>query len=114
MSAKLYEIALPVTDNSGMGYAGALLAWEALALERAGGFTSFPEARGCWRGDDGRVYTDTMRPYRVLCSPAAMRALVFDAFRLFPDQVAIFVATIGTAEIINRGDMHAHSGGPRC
>lgn len=97
---KLFEIALPVFENNGRSYEASLLAWEELALERAGGFTRRPDGVGQWGDcDRGRIYEDVMRPYHVACSAETMAALLADAFKLFPDQVAIFVAEIGTATI---------------
>ncbi len=99
----LYEFALPTKANNGDDYSDALKAWEDIALNRCNGFTRMPDVDGFWRdGDDGKVYADRMRGYRIACKPAQMRAMRDDAFRLFPDQVALFVATIGTADIVSR------------
>ena len=103
----LYEIALPTKANDGSDYASALIAWEAKALQRAGGFTRRPDGEGAWADQAEasgpiKVYRDTMRPFRVACEQAIMDDLLRDAFKLFPDQLAIFVATIGTAEIVYR------------
>lgn len=103
----LFEIALPVKANDGADYAEALAAWEERALAVAGGFTRLPDADGAWRDpSDGKVYRDRMRGYRVMCNRREFTSLTYDAFRLFPDQVAIFTATIGSATVYDRASLY--------
>lgn len=106
----LYEIALPKLDNAGRDCTAALLAWEQVALTNAGGFTRLPHAVGAWRGNDGREYHDIMQCYRVAVDTAPQFApLLNSAFVLFPDQVAIFYAQIGTATIRYRNTQEVHN-----
>lgn len=98
-----YEIALPLAANDGADYAQALTAWEASALSIAGGFTRRPDGEGTWQDPkDGTVYRDTMRSYRIACTAVQFDALVALAFELFPDQVGLFTAQIGTATIYDQ------------
>lgn len=102
----LWEIALPLAMNDGAPYDQAIAKWEAQALQIAGGYTQRPDGIGTWC-HEMRVYTDLMRPYRVACSEEAFGALVDAAFRLFPDQLALFTARIGDATIVNRDQWNA-------
>lgn len=99
----LYEIALPVNANNGHPYEHALEQWEKEALAAAGGFTRMPDAAGFWRDTDtGKVYADAMRGYRLACDDVVIRRLIQRAWSLFPDQLAFFVARIGSATIVYR------------
>ena len=95
---RLWEFQLPEATNAGDPYVLSLHEWEDTALGHAGGYTRLPAGDGFWR--DGQVtYQDRMVLYRVLCDRDTMQTLLDAAFRLFPDQTAIFVADIGTATI---------------
>jgi hypothetical protein len=99
---KLYEIALPILSNDGSRpYVAARACWELRALEIAGGYTRRAVGRGFWK-HEGKIYVDDMIPYRVACSPAQLQLLVAEAFRLFPDQVAICTTEMGEQNIVLR------------
>lgn len=99
----LFEIQLPQRDNAGRFTTLALKAFEQEALTVAGGFSRCAPIEGAWRdGAEGKDYYDTMIPYRIACTRLQFTRLRGAAFRLFPDQIAIMVAEIGTAEIIMR------------
>lgn len=99
----LWEIALPVFTNDGRDYGDAHMTWQAKALHIAGGYSQRPVGHGAWRDPkSGEVYVDHMMPYRVACSPEAFGALVDEALRCFPDQVAIYTARLGEATIVDR------------
>lgn len=105
MRTPLFEIALPLNTNDGENYNAAHKAWTVQAAKVAGGFTQRPPGLGMWQ-DKGTLYVDDMIPYRLACSAEQFAALVDEAFRLFPDQLAIFTARIGDADIISRDDWH--------
>jgi len=115
----LWEIALPARTNEGADYSAAHRTFNTITLQIVGGATQRPTGIGVWK-DAGKVYMDEMVPYRVACSEEQFAALVDHAFRLFPDQVAIFTSRIGEAEIITRQEFNARivrawiHGGPKC
>jgi hypothetical protein len=98
---KLYLFALPLFTNGGGDYDEAHELWRRKALDLAGGFTELPDAHGFWM-DGNKLYNDRIRHYHVACEPEVYAALLGEAFKLFPDQVSIFTAELGTAEIITR------------
>lgn len=104
---KLFEIAVPTKANDGASYDVALSMWEDVVLKTAGGFTRMPDVDGYWRDpSNGKLYKDRMRGYRVALGGYHERdTLVREAFKIFPDQVAIFVSEIGSATIVNREDV---------
>ena len=100
---KHFEILLPVVSNDKKPYIAALATWERAALKIAGGFTELPLASGVWRDEaTGETYRDAVQPYRVACSREQWAQLVMEAFRLFPDQLAIFYCELGEATIETR------------
>lgn len=102
-TGKLYEIALPALDNAGKSYANAHMEYRRFLLMAFGGYTKAPTADGAWRDPaTGRIYRDKMTSYRILWPCTDMPNLIDKAFELFPDQVALFVSEIGTAEIVPR------------
>jgi hypothetical protein len=99
----LHSITLPTTDNDGRSTESALRAWQSIAVALAGGYTRGSPETGAWLGSDNRLYSDISVTYRVACDHETIwRKLVAKAFELFPDQLAICHAVIGTAEIENR------------
>ena len=99
----LYEVALPAFDNNAKSYGTAVEAWARRALKKAGGYTEMGTRGGVWRDPaDGTVYRETMYWFSVACAPDVMGQLMQEAFSLFPDQKAIFLAKVGTAEIVER------------
>ena len=97
-----YKIALPVNSNSGAPYDKAREAWEGMALIIAGGYTrEGSQACGAWM-NAGHVYKEPMQGYTIAASREHFARLVGAAFDLFPDQLAIYTARGGNAEIIPR------------
>ncbi len=99
---RLYEFALPLRTNAGASYQAAHSKWTDFALGYCEGVTIFPAATGLWRDKSGKMYSDKMVSYRVLCAQGVMEQLRSLAFDLFHDQVALFVSDLGTAEITYR------------
>ena len=106
---RLYLIALPRFTNGGDAYDDAHEQWRRAALKYAGGFTECADAQGFWM-DGNQLYIDKICQYQVACEPEQWAALVDAAFRLFLDQVAIFHADIGKAEIVSRQDWQTRVG----
>ncbi len=100
----VYQIAVPETANDGLAsYHDAQDTFETMILVRAGGYTDLGVRVGAWKDpSDGKVYKERMRWYQVACEPGDWNVVIEYAFDLFPDQVAFFVAQVGTAEIIER------------
>lgn len=92
---RLFEVQAP-TDNP-----AALAAFETELLDLFGGFSS-RTVIGAWRDpSDGRVYDERMKVYHVAYDgEPALTNMVFDHF---PGERAVFVAEIGTAQIVARG-----------
>jgi hypothetical protein len=104
MKARLHTIKLPIASNSGASYSDALRQFEDYALCKAGGFTRAGTLdEGAWRDPaDGTVYREWVQAYEIACPLPAWADIVACAFRLFPDQLAIFTARIGEAVILDR------------
>lgn len=99
---QLFEIVLPVLDNSGQSYEGSHIAFREYLLDAVGGYTLEPNAAGGWRDDKGTTYLDVVTPYRVACEPEQWAHVVNKAAELFSDQLALFWSNIGTATIWER------------
>lgn len=99
---KLFEFLLPTHTNAGRSYEQARKKWEQAAVTLCGGITVMPTAHGRWRGPDGRDYNEAMVPYRVATVDALKDILLANAMEMFPDQLSIFVATLGEALIRDR------------
>lgn len=100
-TGRLFEIALPTFKNDGGSYAIAHAKYRAWLLQQFSGYTMLPAANGAWRDPaSGRVYRDRMIVYRVLWPCTDEPDLLSRAFELFPDQIALYVSKIGTAEIV--------------
>jgi hypothetical protein len=99
----VYQIALPIMSNDGLTeYSHNLHEWEQIALDEVGGYTDLGIRHGVWR-DVGRTYSENMQGYQLAIDsdrPFALGRLIDAAKRLFPDQVAFYLAKVGTAEII--------------
>ncbi len=104
MKEALYEIFVPHATNDGARlYVAERREFERRILDIAGGYTEMGPRRGVWRDPNGgRIYSEPMYAYRVMCDNATMGALLGDAFELFPDQVAIFISQLGHAEVVAR------------
>lgn len=94
----LFRFTLPTHTNAGLSYELARKAFSREALKVAGGFTEQPIAQGVWEGDS-RTYRETVVCYDVATDTGGSQALLEAAFRLFPDQEAIFVADLGSCAI---------------
>jgi hypothetical protein len=98
---KLYQFNLPTRDNSGARLGMAHRNWSRLALELAGGLTEH-KGQGAWL-DGGKVYHDALIVYTVATADITVfDRLVSEAFKCFPDQLAIYAAVIGTAAVYER------------
>lgn len=96
----LHEFYLPLFTNSGKSYEEAIKAFEAKALALAGGFTWWP-ANGGWRNNDtGELQHEPVIIYRIACDGHTLGTLKAVLPRLFPDQAAFMVATVGRAQFI--------------
>lgn len=101
---QLYEIALPDRSNNGrIDYSGDRAEWRVEAMRLAGGLTSLGTRVGMWRDpSDGMIYDETMHWYQIAVEDDQIIAdLVDKAGELFPDQLAFFVAKVGTAENVS-------------
>lgn len=92
---KLYQFALPVTSSN----MAAHRQFEQWALTLWGGTTKLP-GTGLWR-DLHRDYVESVIVYQIACEDTPSLEMVFG---LFPDETAIFLAEIGSAEIHYRKD----------
>ena len=102
---RTYEIALPLVDNAGKTCEGKRLAFENVAMAKAGGYTCLSPAQGAWRDpSDGKIYYDAMQAYRLVCESFIMEELITAAFLLFDDQAAILVTEIGESRILSRNE----------
>lgn len=95
----LYEIDIPERSNSDLYYGPEHQQFEDYLLQSIGGFKRYLRAIGKWQGPD-RVYVDSILTYRFGCERGQEQQVVQAAQRLFPDQLAFALATIGTLEII--------------
>lgn len=100
----LYRFYLPVLANDGAtSYHEALDIWKHEAIKLAGGITICALVRGAWIDPaTGTVYDETIQPFEVACDHSQYCILRDRAFDLFPDQLAIMAAEIGTAYITSR------------
>lgn len=104
----VYQFLLPLqTNDKSLSYACELYAWEQRALQEAGGFTDLGVRRGVWRDPEtGKTYDEQMACYQVAfldcLAEAKVKELTEAAFELFTDQLAFYVAQVGTADIAQR------------
>jgi hypothetical protein len=100
----VYQIALPDTMNgSPVNYDAQRNQWMMAVLDHAGGLTVLGPRMGVWRDDaDGTVYRELMHWYEIACDKGTMDLIVWNAMQMFPDQKALYVSKLGTAEIISR------------
>ena len=96
---KLYQINLPCYTNAGRDYYPAHEAWQKICLDLAGGYTRLAVIEGAWKNAEGTVIYDEVAGYQVATDATTWSAIHAAAKRLFPDQVCIFWAWIGTAHI---------------
>ena len=93
-----YRFLLPLVNNQGISYAGAVDAWRKSALSLAGGYTDNGQVNGAWR-DNASVVFDTLASIEVACEPDIAATLAAHALELFADQKSIYVVNVGTATI---------------
>lgn len=94
----LHQITLPLNDNAGAALTEAHAKLSRAIVGEAGGCTTF-DASGQWLTDTGHVQAEPVRCYQVACDVEVWRSIVRLSKVLFPDQLAIFHATIGAATI---------------
>lgn len=93
----------PVHRNDGGSYEGARIAFEMHCVKTLGGITEGPQVKGQWYSEkSGRVMRDINIPYYISCEPAQIAGIMCEAFKLFPDQEALFVTDTGPAYILDR------------
>jgi hypothetical protein len=103
----IYQFLLPAASNKGVSYGTQRSDWAMRALDMAGGYTIRARVVGSWRSDDGKTYTEAMCPIDVGCSVEVRNALLQEAFRLFPDQLAVSVIHGGELTIETRENKQA-------
>jgi len=106
---RLYQFNLPTHTNAARNTESARKSWSLEALNKAGGYTEQPRARGLWRGED-RDYDEGVIAYQVACLPAVAQELLDAAFLFYPDQEAIFVADLGPVRIVTRAEHEGRAG----
>lgn len=94
---RLYEIILPRLNNEGAPMDSAHQAFARKLCVLYGGFTRAP-VQGTWLDDTGKAYQDESFAYRIATDRALGHAILA-AQRLWPDQLAIFWASLGEAHI---------------
>jgi hypothetical protein len=104
---QLYEIVLPVEDNSGNSYEGSHIAFRSWLLDELGGYTQQPNSAGGWKDQSGKCYFDIVTPYRVACESKQWDNVIHKASELFNDQHAFMWSNIGTAAIWERSPIAA-------
>lgn len=104
---KLYEIVLPVEDNSGNSYEGSHIAFRTWLIDEIGGYTQQPNSAGGWKDNTGRCHYDIVTPYRVACETEKWDSVISKASQLFSDQLALMWSNIGTAAIWERTSVAA-------
>lgn len=98
----LYRFHLPTRANTGESYHNAMLAWRDWTINLVGGITIGALVRGVWIDDTGKEYEETIQLFDVACTSEQHATLLQFAFNLFPDQVCIFHAELGKANISYR------------
>lgn len=102
---KTYLFLAPAHRNDGGSYEGARVAFEMHCVRTLGGITQAPIVQGQWYSEkSGRVMRDTTIPYYISCESSAIAGIMEHAFKLFPDQEALFVTELGGAYILSRLD----------
>lgn len=98
---KLFELQLPHYTNAGLTTVDAMREFEQWCYAETAGFSRRASVTGCW-ASGARRYQELMTPYHFACDAADFEAILAKAFELFPDQLAIYFAEIGTATIRER------------
>ena len=93
---QLYEITLPLADNNGKPYSSAHAEYRAWLSAAFGGYTAY-QVEGVWEGQAERncvyrIASDNLDTLAQLRGQAAFR---------FTDQLAFFVACIGSAWVVD-------------
>ena len=98
---QLYQFILPVRSNDGrQSYEKARIAWVSRAVDIAGGITECGTMQGAYRMASGDIAREEVATYLVASSSNGREELIRLAFKLFPDQEALYVSEIGTTTII--------------
>lgn len=92
---KLFEVQTPVTTEL------ARRDFEDDLLSVSGGLSDRGEVQGSWLSGD-IFYQEPMRAYHVATTDHTAEELASMVMRWFPDEVAVYVAEIGTAGVFNR------------
>ena len=75
MKTILFELLIPLTDNSGHKFTDSHNAkFFQFVRNLAGGLTALSPANGQWV-DSGKVYKERVRPIRIACNPATIRKI---------------------------------------
>lgn len=103
----LFRVTVPFNDNVGKSHLPAITRWENFLLKNFGGFTRSKTADGAWRNPDtDTVYNEAVIPYDIAVPNVWDADTIEKAFfRFFPDQLAVFIARIGSAHIRGRADV---------
>lgn len=102
---KYYEIVLPLFRNDHYtAFTKEHAAFQKHVIAECGGITEGQRAYGSWTDEKGNVVKDDVIPYRFACGTEQANSILAKAFELFSDQKAIFIANIGSANILSRED----------
>lgn len=100
---KLYEIQTPVPQSEAGDLYGSARQheFESELLRIAGGYSKRGRVTGVWRNDEtARVFREPMTPYHVaLAEPSRLNEIMASAARLWPSEVAWYVAELGEVTI---------------
>lgn len=99
-----FELILPQFDNNGVELTARHGLMHSYILTNAGGFTLVGGKHlGYWVDIKTQTtYRDTVAILKIATTPEIFAGIVREAFRLFPDQAALFYANTGHAVIDNR------------
>lgn len=98
----LFEIRLPLTDNSGKPTRPVHRAYQNWLMDTFGGYSA-SIFNGAWRDESGAIFYDRNCAYQIASdNEDTPRWLLDRASELFPDQLAFFWARLGTAGIVER------------
>lgn len=77
VSSQLWEVLVPVADNSGAEYELAHHhAWDDEVRLITGGLTIMRTAKGQWEDSQGNLYAERVIPVRVMCDEERIRAIM--------------------------------------
>lgn len=105
----VFEITIPKLDNGGKSLALAHAKFQGLLLRSYGGYSSH-DVTGSWLDAANNIYTEASTVYSVAVD-TGQGDITALAEALFPDQLAFYVAHVGTAEVIQRGNLPSYAPG---